>query len=83
MPFITSAERYGIEKGVEIGRSEGVEIGRSEGMLSEAREMVLDALDTKFSSEVPQDIEELINNMNMLPPLSTGPTYAGYIRDPD
>ncbi len=34
------------------------------GMLSEAREMVLDALDTKFSSEVPQDIEELKNNMN-------------------
>ncbi len=48
MPFITSAERHGIEK----------------GELTNAREMVLDALDTKFSSDVPQDIEELIKNMN-------------------
>ncbi len=36
MPYITSAERIGIEKGIE------------KGMLSEAREMVIEALDLRF-----------------------------------
>jgi len=42
MPYITSAERIGIEK----------------GMLSEAREMVLEALDIRFSSNVPGDVQK-------------------------
>ena len=61
--FITSAERHGMEKGIEIGKGQGIEIGRGEGMLSNAQEMVLDALDTKFSSDIPSDIEERIKNM--------------------
>ena len=56
MPYITSAERIGIEK----GRNEG----RNEGMLFEAREMVLEALDIKFSSNVPADVRQTIQTLN-------------------
>ena len=52
MPYVTSAERIGIEKGIE------------KGMLAEAREMVLEALDVKFSSNVPGDVHEKINALN-------------------
>jgi hypothetical protein len=31
MPFVTFAERYGREKGLEEGRKEGLELGRAEG----------------------------------------------------
>jgi hypothetical protein len=49
MSYITSAERIGIEK----------------GMLSDAREMVLEALDTKFSSSnVPADVHAQIQALN-------------------
>jgi hypothetical protein len=34
------------------------------GQLNEAREMVLEALDTKFSSNVPADIHKLIKDLN-------------------
>ena len=52
MPYITSAERIGIEK------------GRDEGMLFEAREMLLEALDEKFSKAITTDIHEQINALN-------------------
>ena len=52
MTFITTAER--------IGREEG----REEGMLSDAREMVLEALDIRFSSNVPGDVQKTINALN-------------------
>ncbi|MCF8076180.1 MAG: hypothetical protein K9K63_03905 [Desulfotignum sp.] len=48
MPYVTSAERIGMDK----------------GQLNEAREMVLEALDTKFSSNVPADIHKLIKDLN-------------------
>ena len=56
MPYITSAERIGIEKGI----LQGIE----KGMISDAREMVLEALDTKFSSNIPTDVHELIQALN-------------------
>ncbi len=57
MPYVTSAERIGIEK----GRYEG----RDEGILFNAREMLLDALDAKFSeSNVPADIKQQIQALN-------------------
>jgi hypothetical protein len=52
MPYVTSAEKIGIEKGLDIGQ------------LNEAREMVLEALDTKFSNNVPSDIRQLIKDLN-------------------
>ena len=45
---------------VEEGRNEG----RNEGMLSDAREMLLEALDTKFSNNIPADIHEQIKALN-------------------
>jgi len=64
MPYVTSAERIGIEKGRLEGRNEGLDIGMDRGQLNEAREMVLEALDTKFSSNVPADIRKLIKDLN-------------------
>ena len=51
MPFITTAER--------IGREEGME----KGMLEDAREMVLEALDIRFSN-IPEDIHKQIKALN-------------------
>jgi len=56
MPYITSAERIGIEK----GRNEG----RDEGMVFNAREMLLEALDEKFSNNTPADIKKQIQALN-------------------
>jgi hypothetical protein len=55
MPFITTAER--------IGREEGIEEGIEKGMLSEAREMVMEALDIKFRN-VSEDIHKQIKALN-------------------
>ena len=52
MPYISSAERIGMEKGMDMG------------MLSNAREMVLEALDIKFSTSIPVDINKKINALN-------------------
>jgi hypothetical protein len=52
MPYVTSAERIGIEK------------GRDEGMLFNAREMLLEALDARFSSNTPADIKQQIQALN-------------------
>jgi hypothetical protein len=43
---------------------EYVDEGMEKGMLSEAREMVLEALDTKFSSDVPADVHAQIQALN-------------------
>jgi hypothetical protein len=48
MPYVTSAERIGMDK----------------GQLNEARDLVLEALDTKFSSNFPADIRKLIKDLN-------------------
>ncbi len=56
MPYVTSAERIGIEK----GRSEGLDIGQ----LLNAREMLLEALDARFSNDTPADIKQQIQALN-------------------
>jgi len=48
MPYIMSAERIGMEK----------------GMLTEAKENVLEALDIKFSTNIPADVQRKINALN-------------------
>ncbi len=60
MPYITSAERIGIEKGRLEGRSEGLDLGQ----LFNAREMLLEALDARFSSNTPSDIKKQIQALN-------------------
>ena len=49
---------------LKTGIKTGIKTGREEGMLSEAREMVLEALDIKFSSHVPGDVQKKINAFN-------------------
>jgi hypothetical protein len=49
MPYITSAERIGIEKGI----AEGLDLGQ----LFNAREMLLEALDEKFSSNTAKKLK--------------------------
>jgi hypothetical protein len=60
MPYITSAERIGIEKGMAEGMDKGVDIGQ----LLNAREMLLEALDEKFSTSTPADIKKQIQALN-------------------
>jgi len=43
---------------------EGMEKGMEKGMLSEAREMLLEALDAKFPSELPADVHVMIQALN-------------------
>jgi len=43
---------------------EGIVQGMEKGMIFEAREMVLEALDTKFSTNIPTDVHELIQALN-------------------
>ncbi len=53
MPYITSIERHGIEKGIE------------QGMLNKARESVVEVLEVKFNS-IPDDLKQTINNLDNL-----------------
>ena len=54
MPYVTSAERMGIQKGLQQGLQQG--------LLQDAREMVLDAFDAKFGS-VPSHVHEKVDAM--------------------
>ena len=47
MPYVTSAERMGIQKGLQ------------QGLIQDAREMVLDAFDAKFG-QVPSHVHEKV-----------------------
>ncbi len=55
MPYITSIERLGMEKGEIIGREKG-EIG----MLKES---IIELLEFKFSS-IPEELKNTINNLD-------------------
>ena len=50
MPYITSVERIGMQKGIE------------KGLLEEGREMVLEALDERFG-EVPDDVSNAVTKI--------------------
>jgi hypothetical protein len=52
MPYVTSAERIGMEKGMD------------KGQILNAREMLLEALDEKFSNDTPADIKQQIQALN-------------------
>lgn len=60
MPYVTSVERIGIEKGRAEGMKEGMKEGLKEGM----KEGILLALDVKFgaaASELAPDVERLLD----------------------
>ena len=61
MPYITSIEQFGIEKGLEQGLEKGLEEGRVEGKLLTLRENVLDLLETRHQV-VPYEVRERVNS---------------------
>ncbi|HYV36504.1 MAG TPA: hypothetical protein VE988_12405 [Gemmataceae bacterium] len=72
MPYVTSVERYGMEKGLQQGRQEGRQEGLAEGLL----EGIAAALASKFASAGKrlmtkirpiQDVEELRALLNAIP----------------
>ncbi len=52
MPYVTSVEKIGIEKGIRLGS------------IKEAREMVIEALKARFKT-VPQDIETIVRKIEV------------------
>jgi hypothetical protein len=59
MPFITIAERVGIEKGFEIGFAIGFEIGRKQGLLEGLLQGIETCLELKFGAEGLELMPEL------------------------
>jgi len=68
MPYITSVERIGIEKGIQQGIQQGVQQGVQQGIrmgsLKEAREMVIEALKVRFGT-VPQNLEAMVRKIEI------------------
>jgi hypothetical protein len=66
MPHITLFEelalKEGLEKGLLEGRQEGLEKGLEKGILQNAREAILDVLDTRFG-QVPDSVREQVNTL--------------------
>ena len=72
MPHITLFEelalKEGLEKGLEKGLVEGLEKGLEKGIVQNARESILDVLDTRFG-QVPESVRERINAIGSEPTL--------------
>ncbi len=62
MPYVTSAERIGMEKGLQQGLQQGLQRGLQQGLLEEGRGMILEALDEQFG-EVPSSISNAVNQI--------------------
>ena len=64
MPHITLFEELALKEGLEKGIIEG----RQEGLVQNAREAILDVLDTRFG-EVPDAVREQVNALCSEPTL--------------
>ena len=64
MPHITLFEELALKEGLEKGIIEG----RQEGLVQNAREAILDVLDTRFG-EVPDSVREQVNALCSEPTL--------------
>jgi hypothetical protein len=60
MPHITLFEELALKEGLEKGIQKGLEQGLEKGILQNAREAILDVLDTRFG-EVPDSVRERVN----------------------
>ena len=72
MPHITLFEelalKEGLEKGLEKGLVEGLVEGRQEGLVQNAREAILDVLETRFG-QVLDSLRERVNTIGSEPTL--------------
>jgi hypothetical protein len=68
MPHITLFEELALKEGLEKGIQKGLVDGRQEGLLQNAREAILDVLDTRFG-EVPDAVRERVNALCSEPTL--------------
>ena len=62
MPYVTSVERLGREKGFREGMQQGMQQGMRTGSLEEAREMVLEAVGARFGV-VPEDVASRVKEI--------------------
>jgi hypothetical protein len=68
MPHITLFEELALKEGLEKGIQKGLVDGRQEGLLQNAREAILDVLDTRFG-HVPDAVREQVNALCSEPTL--------------
>jgi len=62
MPYVTSVERIGMERGLQQGLQQGMQQGLQQGLLEEGRVMILEALDERFG-EIPSFISHAVSQV--------------------
>jgi hypothetical protein len=68
MPYVTSVERLGMQKGFEQGLQQGVQHGLQQGKLQAAREMLLEVVAVRFGG-VPDDVLAVVRRLETVEPL--------------
>jgi flagellar biosynthesis/type III secretory pathway protein FliH len=68
MPHITLFEELALKEGLEKGLEQGIQKGLEKGILQNAREAILDVLDTRFG-QVPDSVRERVNTIGSEPTL--------------
>ena len=68
MPHITLFEELALKEGLEKGLEKGLVEGFEKGIVQNARESILDVLDTRFG-QVPESVRERINAIGSEPTL--------------
>ena len=63
MPHITLFEELALKEGLEKGIQKGIQKGLEKGILQNAREAIIDVLDTRFG-EVPDAVRERIYTLD-------------------
>ena len=58
--WIEQGMQKGLQKGMQKGIQKGLQKGMEQGMLEDAREMVIDALDTRFGKYPPYFRERIV-----------------------
>jgi len=65
MPYISTAEKIGIEKGIEQGIEQGIETGIEKGKIEDAKAMLAEGCDPVFVAKITklplEKIKELQN----------------------
>ena len=68
MPHITLFEELALKEGLEKGLEKGLVEGRQEGLVQNAREAILDVLETRFG-QVLDSLRERVNTIGSEPTL--------------